>query len=157
VSPAGDLDERAALVEVVEDGVRVGDEVALVSVEQTVDRGRVVLGGVLEEHVPLGRDDDPEVAASAFLAGASLSDSRSRFCPTIPSSSLRQSSSVCMYSLRYSSRSAETASRRALNSVSLASIEAAALSVTATRFRNHAAIDPSSGYASLHLLLCARE
>src|SRR5579872_4424490 len=66
--PARDLDEGAALVEVVENGVRVSDEVALVAVEQPVDGRRVVLGGVAKEHVALGRDDDPEVATPTFVA-----------------------------------------------------------------------------------------
>src|SRR6185312_14586759 len=42
MSPAGDFDQGPALVEMVEDGVRIGDEIALVSGEQSVDRGAVV-------------------------------------------------------------------------------------------------------------------
>src|SRR5207248_3179861 len=41
LGPARNLDERAALVEVVEDGMRVDDEVPSYPLEQTVDGGRI--------------------------------------------------------------------------------------------------------------------
>ena len=40
----------------IEDRVRVGDQVALVSLEQPVDGRAVALFGVAEKHTPLGRD-----------------------------------------------------------------------------------------------------
>ena len=51
------------------DGVRIGDEVALVAREQRVDRCSVVLGRELEEDVAAGHDHDPEVARAALLLG----------------------------------------------------------------------------------------
>ena len=61
-----DLLHVAARVEVVVDRVRVGDEVAAVAGEHVVDGVAVVAARVLEEHVPLRRDEHPEVARAAF-------------------------------------------------------------------------------------------
>src|SRR6185312_10997680 len=87
-----------------------------------------------------------------IVSCASPSERRSRLAPISPSSSFRHVSSVCRYSLRYSSRSAARPSTRALSSASLASMDAVPPSVTAMLVRKHAAIDPSSGYATLLLL-----
>jgi hypothetical protein len=54
MGPTRDLDQRAAPVEVIEDRVCVGDQVTLVPLEQPVDGGAVVLGGVREQHMALG-------------------------------------------------------------------------------------------------------
>ena len=67
VRPAADLDDLAGLVEVVVDGVGVGDQVALVAFQPLVHGGLVVLEGVVEEHVLLRRGDDPEVACVALV------------------------------------------------------------------------------------------
>jgi hypothetical protein len=49
------------------DGVSVGDEIAAIAGEHVIDRTTRVLGRVLEQHVPLRGDDDPEVAGAAAL------------------------------------------------------------------------------------------
>ncbi len=47
----------------------VGDEVALVSAQQVVDGGAVVVLREAIEHVPVGRDQHQEVAIFATLLG----------------------------------------------------------------------------------------
>jgi hypothetical protein len=67
VRPAVDLDEAAVIEQVIVDGVSVGDEIAAVTGEDIVERVARVLGGVLEKHVTLGSDDNPEVSGLALL------------------------------------------------------------------------------------------
>jgi hypothetical protein len=67
MSPTGYLDDVAGLVQVVIDGVRVGDEIAFVAAEESVDRFAVVFRRVGIKHVPLGRDEHEEVSVAAFL------------------------------------------------------------------------------------------
>src|SRR5690606_29802181 len=67
VLPAAYLDDAAVQIEVIVDSVRVGDEVTLVAAEDFVDSFAVVSLGELEQHVQLGRDQDPEVAVAALL------------------------------------------------------------------------------------------
>ena len=56
VGPASDLDDVAGLVEVIVDGVGIGDEVALVAGEEAVDGRAVVLVRIAVEDVaPPGR------------------------------------------------------------------------------------------------------
>jgi len=74
-APARNLDHGAAPVQVIEHRVRVGDQVALVSLEQPVDGSAVMFGGVREQHVPLRRDDHPEMSAPRH---------RSRACASRP-------------------------------------------------------------------------
>jgi hypothetical protein len=67
VRPAVDLHHVAAPIEVVVDGVGVGDEIALVAGEDVVDGVARVVARELEEHVSSGRDEDPEVPCPAPL------------------------------------------------------------------------------------------
>lgn len=67
VRPTIDLDDVAARVEVIVDDVRVGNEIALVAGEYFVDGIARVVACELEEHVPAGRDQYPEVARSTAL------------------------------------------------------------------------------------------
>jgi hypothetical protein len=67
VSPTPDFDDVALGVQVVVNGMGIGDEVALVAFEQLVDGGTVVLLGVAVEHMLLRRDQHPEVILSALL------------------------------------------------------------------------------------------
>jgi hypothetical protein len=69
VGPAPDLDDVAGLVEVIVDGVGIGDEVALVAGEETIDGLAVVLVRVAVEDVPPRRDEHPEMGAAALLLG----------------------------------------------------------------------------------------
>src|SRR4051794_6216338 len=69
MGPAPDLDDLAARVQVVEDRVGVGDEIALVPAEELVDGGAVVLGRVCEQNVSRRRDHHPEMGAPALLTG----------------------------------------------------------------------------------------
>src|SRR5579871_4351672 len=52
MGPAPDLNDVAARVQVVEDRVGVGHEVALVPCEELVDGGTVMLGRIREQNVP---------------------------------------------------------------------------------------------------------
>jgi hypothetical protein len=65
--PAIDFDDVARHVQVVIDGVRIADEIALVAGEHSVDRIARMLGRVLEEHVAPRRDEHPEVTDAALL------------------------------------------------------------------------------------------
>jgi hypothetical protein len=67
--PARHLDDTAALVQVVVDGVGIGHEVAAIAGQYAVHGLLVVLGRVGEQDVPLGREEHPEVAGAAFLLG----------------------------------------------------------------------------------------
>src|SRR5262245_53509241 len=49
------------------DGVGVGNEMPAITGEHIVDGATRVLRRVLEEHVPLGSDDDPEVPSATAL------------------------------------------------------------------------------------------
>ncbi len=68
VAPAADLHHASIDVEVVIDGMRVGDEVAAIARQHPVHGFTVVLRGVAVENVPRGGDDYPEVRALAALA-----------------------------------------------------------------------------------------
>lgn len=67
VRPTATLDDVACLIEVVEDRVRVGDELAGEAAQQLVDGCGIVLRRVAEEHVLLGRHHHEEVSATALL------------------------------------------------------------------------------------------
>jgi hypothetical protein len=62
MSPARDLDDVTAAVQVVVDGVRVRDEIAVVAGQHAVDHFAIVLGRIGEQDVSLGRDEHPEMA-----------------------------------------------------------------------------------------------
>ena len=67
MGPTSSFDDLSVGVEVVKDGVSVGDQRALVSVEQRIDGSGIVLWRIAEEHVPLWRRDDEEVRVTTFL------------------------------------------------------------------------------------------
>ena len=69
MSPTRHLDDVAAAVQVVVDGMRVGDQIAAIAGQHAVDGLLVVLGRVRVQDVPLGRDEHPEVADAALLLG----------------------------------------------------------------------------------------
>ncbi len=69
MGPAADLDDVAVAVQVVVDGVSIGDQVARVAGQQAVDRRAVVASRVPKQHVLLWRHGDPEVACATALLG----------------------------------------------------------------------------------------
>lgn len=65
--PAIDLDDVARLVEMIVNGVCIGDDVAFVAREHVIDGVGVVLRRVLEEHMTLWCDEDPKVSRATFF------------------------------------------------------------------------------------------
>jgi len=69
VSPAADLDDVARAIQVVVDGVRIGDQIAGVAGQQAVYGRAVVAARVPKQHVLPRCDCDPEVPGAAALLG----------------------------------------------------------------------------------------